>query len=189
MVSEQFFHELVLFGFLWLCIMLHYAWPSDHPTRDRRTSKPATSPRNRSNDPEPFPGLARKPHGAACEQATREPVARPPPAPPPPITSNRGRPRQVDTSQQLCPNPDCAYRGRAGLGNISSSGQGEGYFLETQGTIFYAKRLPVELIVRVLACLAEGLGIRATARVFEDRREATRARCVHRRVKTAGRDP
>jgi transposase-like protein len=25
----------------------------------------------------------------------------------------------------------------------------------------------VELIVRVLACLAEGLGIRATARVFE----------------------
>ncbi len=27
--------------------------------------------------------------------------------------------------------------------------------------------MPVELIVRVLACLAEGLGIRATARVFE----------------------
>jgi hypothetical protein len=28
-------------------------------------------------------------------------------------------------------------------------------------------RLPWELIVHVLACLAEGLGIRATARVFE----------------------
>jgi len=39
--------------------------------------------------------------------------------------------------------------------------------LETHGTIFHGKRLSVELIVRVLACLAEGLGIRATARVFE----------------------
>src|SRR4030095_3061967 len=39
--------------------------------------------------------------------------------------------------------------------------------LETHGTIFHGKRVAVELIVRVLACLAEGLGIRATARVFE----------------------
>jgi len=39
--------------------------------------------------------------------------------------------------------------------------------LETHGTIFHGKRLSVELIVRVLTCLAEGLGIRATARVFE----------------------
>jgi IS1 family transposase len=43
----------------------------------------------------------------------------------------------------------------------------EGYFLETHGTIFHGKQASVELIVRVLACLAEGLGIRATARVFE----------------------
>jgi len=42
-----------------------------------------------------------------------------------------------------------------------------GYFLETHGTLFHGKRLSVELLVRVLACLAEGLGIRATARVFE----------------------
>jgi len=39
--------------------------------------------------------------------------------------------------------------------------------LETHGTIFHGKQASVELIVRVLACLAEGLGIRATARVFE----------------------
>jgi hypothetical protein len=43
----------------------------------------------------------------------------------------------------------------------------ESYFLETHGTIFHGKQASVELIVRVLACLAEGLGIRATARVFE----------------------
>jgi IS1 family transposase len=41
------------------------------------------------------------------------------------------------------------------------------YFLETLGTLFHGKRTPVELIVRMLACLAEGLGIRGTARVFE----------------------
>jgi IS1 family transposase len=180
MVSELFFYELVLWGLLWLCIMLHYAWPSDRPTWDQRTSKPATPPRTRSRDPKPFPGLTRTPHCAACEQAAQEPAGLPPPAPPPPITSSRGRPRQVDTSPQFCSNPDCAYRGRVGLGNIRSNGhpgggpwrqlycsQCERYILETHGTIFYGKRVPVELIVRVLACLAEGLGIRATARVFE----------------------
>jgi hypothetical protein len=31
----------------------------------------------------------------------------------------------------------------------------------------WGKRASVELIVRVIACLAEGLGIRGTARVFE----------------------
>jgi transposase-like protein len=42
-----------------------------------------------------------------------------------------------------------------------------GYFLETLGTLFHGKRASVELIVRVIACLAEGSGIRGTARVFE----------------------
>src|SRR5262249_24976669 len=43
----------------------------------------------------------------------------------------------------------------------------EGYFLEHHGTIFHGKQVAVELIVRVLACLAEGLGMRAPARGFE----------------------
>src|SRR5262249_23513914 len=41
------------------------------------------------------------------------------------------------------------------------------YFLETLGTLLHGKRASVDLIVRVIACLAEGLGIRGTARVFE----------------------
>jgi hypothetical protein len=41
------------------------------------------------------------------------------------------------------------------------------YFLESLGTIFHGKRASVDPIVRVIACLAEGLGIRGTARVFE----------------------
>jgi IS1 family transposase len=166
-------------GLLWLCVLLHYAWPSGYTTGYQRTSQPAKIPCQRSGAPKPFPGLTRKPHCPACEQAAQAPAVPPPPAPPP-ITATRGRPRQVDTSQQFCPNPDCAYRGRAGLGNLSANGhpgggrwrqlycsQCEGYVLETHGTIYYGKRMPVELIVRVLTCLAEGLGIRATARVFE----------------------
>ena len=83
MVSDLFSHELVLSGLLWLCIMLHYSRPSDCPARNRRTSKPATPPRKRSNDPKPFAGLTRKPYCVACEQAAQEPVPPPPPALPP----------------------------------------------------------------------------------------------------------
>jgi IS1 family transposase len=96
------------------------------------------------------------------------------------MVMTRGRPRQVDTSTHFCPNPDCAYRGWVGWGNLRANGHPNGgpwrqllcvacrrYFLETLGTIFHGKRASVDLIVRVIACLAEGLGIRGTARVFE----------------------
>jgi len=39
--------------------------------------------------------------------------------------------------------------------------------LETLGTLLHGKRVSVELIVRVVAGLAEGFGLRGTARVFE----------------------
>jgi IS1 family transposase len=80
----------------------------------------------------------------------------------------------------FCPHSHCDYRGWLGLNNLRANGHPnggpwrqfqctacEGYFPEHHGTIFHGKQVAVELIVRVLACLAEGLGIRATARVFE----------------------
>jgi IS1 family transposase len=80
----------------------------------------------------------------------------------------------------FCPHTDCDYRGWLGLNNLRANGHPnggpwrqfhciacEGYFPEHHGTIFRGKQAAVELIVRVLTCLAEGLGIRATARVFE----------------------
>jgi len=92
----------------------------------------------------------------------------------------RGRRRHVDTSSHFCPNPDCAYRGWVGWGNLRANGHPNGgpwrqllciacrrYFLESLGTLFHGKCAAVDLIVRVIACLAEGLGIRGTARVFE----------------------
>jgi IS1 family transposase len=80
----------------------------------------------------------------------------------------------------FCPHSHGDYRGWLGLNNLRANGHPSGgpwrqlqclsclgYFPEHHGTIFHGKQAAVELIVRVLACLAEGLGLRATARVFE----------------------
>src|SRR5467141_2780842 len=179
MIPHLFFYQLVLLGLLWLFFMLHAAWPSQGPATQRRPVEPILPPRKRSSDPKPFPGLTRKPPCAACAQA-HEHVPQPPGCPPLRIVPTRGRPRQVDTSSHFCPHPPCTYRGWVGLGNIRANGHPnggpwrqfyctacEGYFLETHSTISHGKRVSVEIIVRVLACLAEGLGIRGTARVFE----------------------
>jgi len=180
MVSHLFFYQLMVLGLLWLCVMLHYAWPNEWTGGDQKPSTPLPPPCKRSSDPKPFPGLTRTPGCAACEQAAQEPAAPPPPAPPPLITSSRGRPRHVDTSQQFCPNPDCAYRGRVGLGNLRAHGhphggpwrqlygsQCEGDVLETHGTPLHGKRVAPDLLVWAVGALAEGLGLRAVARVFE----------------------
>ena len=137
-------------------------------------------PRQHPKKSQPFPGLTCKPRCEACEQALETSIPAPPSAPLPKITSTRGRRRHVATSQHFCPKPDCPYGGWPGLGNISANGHPSGgvwrqlyccgcqsYFLETHGTIFHGKRVAVDLIVHVIGCLAEGVGIRGTARVFE----------------------
>ena len=178
MVSALFFSQLVLVALVWLCVMLHWAWPSDPAATCPTTLEPTSPLPKRPREPTPFAGLTTKPPCDTCEHATApRPQA---PAAPPRIVPTRGRRRQVDTSTHFCPNPDCAYRGWAGWGHLRANGHPNGgpwrqllcvvcrrYFLETLGTIFHGKRASVELIVRVLACLAEGIGIRGTARVFE----------------------
>src|SRR5712691_27197 len=179
MVSHLFFYQLMFLGLLWLCIMLHYAWPNECTGGDQRPSQPLPPPRQRSRDLKPFPGLTHKPHCEACAQAA---VPRPqaPCAPPPRIVSTRGRPRHVDTSSHFCPQPPCAYWGWVGRGNISANGHPNGgpwrqlhciscggYFQETHGTPLHGKRVVPERLVWAVGALAEGLGIRAVARVFE----------------------
>src|SRR5712691_9943434 len=178
MVSHLFFYQLTLIALVWLCVMLQWAWPSDSapcPT----TPDPLPPVPKRRREPKPFAGLTTKPPCDACEHAT-DPHPHAPSAPPPRIVPTRGRRRQVDTSMHFCPNPNCAYRGWVGWGNLRANGHPNGgpwrqllcvvcrrYCLETLGTLFHGKRVAPELIVRVIACLAEGLGIRGTARVFE----------------------
>src|SRR5215831_18281714 len=177
MVSHLFFYQLVLVALVWLCLMLQWAWPSD-PAACPTTLDPTPPQPKRNRAPKPFEGLIKKPHCDACEHTTA-PRLPAPAAPPPRLIPTRGRRRQVDTSMHFCPNPDCASRGWVGWGNLRANGHPNGgpwrqllcvvcrgSVLETLGTLFHGKRVSVDLIVHVIGCLAEGLGIRGTARVF-----------------------
>src|SRR6267378_7928850 len=179
MIPHLFFYQLVLLGLLWLFFMLHAAWPSQGTATQRRPVEPILPLRKRSSDPQPFSGLTHKPPCAACEQAHAS-APQPPGCPPPRIVPTRGRPPQVDTSLHFCPHPDCAYQGRVGLGNLCANGHPSGgpwrqlhctscggYFQETHGTPLHGKRVAPEKLVWAVGALAEGLGIRAVARVFE----------------------
>jgi IS1 family transposase len=179
MVSHLFFYQLVLIALVWLCVMLQWAWPSDPAAAYPTTLEPTPPPPKRHREPTPFAGLTTKPHCASCEHALKH-APQPPGCPPPRMVPTRGRPRQVDTSQHFCPPPNCAYQGWGGRGNISANGHPSGgpwrqmyctgcggYFQETHGTPLHGQRVPPDLLVWAVGALAEGLGIRAVARVFE----------------------
>jgi IS1 family transposase len=181
MVAPLFYYQLVLLAIVWLFILLHLTWPRPGLTAPAAPAEPdpITPKRPRSHEPKSFEGLTHKPHCALCERDTAHPQPSPP-GPPDPLPPTNRRPREVDTSRHFCPHGGCDYRGWLGLGNLRANGHPsggpwrqyhctacKGYFLETHGPIFHGKQAEVERIVHVLACLAEGLGIRATARVFE----------------------
>jgi IS1 family transposase len=176
MVSHLFYYQLALLAIIWLFVMLHL--PESKPSLPA-PSVPVKPKRKRSTEPKAFEGLTHKPHCVLCAQETGE-TNPPPPVRPAPMPRTNRRPRTVDTSMHFCPHNNCAYRGWLGLHNLRANGHPnggpwrqcqctacEGYFPEHHGTLFHGKHAEVDLIVRVLACLAEGLGIRATARVFE----------------------
>jgi transposase-like protein/IS1 family transposase len=179
MVDHLLVHALRLIVLLWLGILLYEGWARSRSAAYPTTRKPATPLQKRSREPKPFAGLTHKPRCPACEQAP-EPSSPGPLVPPARLPSPQGRPRQVDTSKQFCPQPHCAYYGWVGLGNIRANGYPSGgrwrqfqclscqkYFLETQGTPLHGKRVPPEVLVWVVTAVAEGLGIRAVARVFK----------------------
>src|SRR5207244_11583190 len=98
MVSHLVFYQLMFLRLLWLCVMLHYAWPNECTGGEQRPSQPLPPPRKRSSDSKPFPGLTRPPPCAACEQAP-EHSPQPPGCPPLRIVPTRGRPRPVHPSR------------------------------------------------------------------------------------------
>src|SRR5262245_49873696 len=169
----------LLLRLLWLCMLLYGAWRRGRSATCQTTPTPAKPIKKRSCDPQPFPGLIHKPYCEACEHAI-VPRCQAPSAPPPRLIFMRGRRRELNTQHQFCPKPTCRYYGWVGRGNIRANGHPGGgpwrqlscvacggYFLETHGTPLHGKRVPAQLLVRVVASLAEGLGIRAVARVFE----------------------
>jgi len=177
MIDHLLFYELLLIALLWLGVILCEQWARTRAAARPTTRQLATSLPKHSQNPKPSPGLTHKPSCATCEQvpAPAEPV----PLPPLPLPSALGRPRQVDTAAQFCPQPHCAYYGWVGLENIRANGYPSGgwwrqfqcrsckqYFLETQGTPLHGKRVAPEVLRWTVGALAEGLGIRAVGRVF-----------------------
>jgi IS1 family transposase len=179
MMSNPLFYQFLLVALVLICLLLQVGLSDNPPRVPKAPLQPHPPRRRRSKEPKPVPGLIHKPLCESCEKrADERPKA--PGSPPPVITFTRGRRRTVDTYKHFCPAPGCSYRGWLGRGNIRANGQPggqpwrqlqcvscHGYFSVTHGTIFHGKRASSELIVRVIACLAEGLGIRGTARVFE----------------------
>ena len=179
MASNSLFYQCLLVALVLICLLLHVGLSDNPPRVPHAPLEPPRPRRRRSKDSKPFTGLIHKPLCEAWELgADTRPKA--PGSPPPMITFTRGRLRTVDTHAHFCPAPGCSYRGWLGRGNIRANGHPSGqawrqlqcvscrgYFYETHGTIFHGKRASQELIVRVIACLAEGLGLRGTARGFE----------------------
>ena len=179
MIPHLFYYQLIVLGLLWLFVMLSLIWPSPSGPQELRPATPSTTRRPRDKEPQPFGGLPRKPLCALCDQDATQPTP-PPPVRPDPLPPTHRRPRAIDTSRHFCPHTDCDYRGWLGLGNLRANGHPsggqwrqfhctacKGYFPEHPGTLFHGKRVSVDLIVHVIGCLAEGMGIRGTARVFE----------------------
>jgi hypothetical protein len=175
MVSSLFYYQLALGVLVWLFVMLPVTGAKPGlPT----PPVPAQPQRPRSKAPKAFEGLTTKPQCALCERGPAH-LTLPSPGPPAPRPPTNRRPRTVDTSMHFCPHTGCDYRGWLGLHNLRANGHPrggpwrpfhctacDGYCPEHHGTIFHGQEAAVELMVRVLACLAEGLGMRAPARVF-----------------------
>lgn len=179
MGDNQLFDALLLCGLLWFSLLLYWIWLRQQLAPCQTTPTPARLIKTRSKDPKPFPGLTHKPQCDACEHSPK-PAPQAPPCPPPLLASPCGRRREVDTQQHYCPNPSCDYGGWVGHGNLRANGHPGGgpwrqlqciacrrYFQETHGTPSHGKHVPPERLVWAVAALAEGLGIRAAARVFE----------------------
>jgi IS1 family transposase/transposase-like protein len=174
MPSDPVFYLDACVFFILLCLLFCRFWPGG-----KTPPAAVPTPPRRTREPHPFVGYTRKPECSWCEQQVQSPPQTPG-APPPRMIFTRGRRRQVDTSGHFCPHATCSYHGRVGWGNIRANGHPNGrrwrqllclscqrHFLETHGTPFHGKQVDPDKLVWAISALAEGLGIRAVARVFE----------------------
>jgi hypothetical protein len=69
MVPTLFFYQLVLVAFVWLCLMLHWAWPSDGATAQLTPSQPTPPRPKRRREPTLFVGVTHKPPCDTCAPA------------------------------------------------------------------------------------------------------------------------
>src|SRR5437763_2268363 len=179
MASHLLFYQLLLVALVCLCFVLHALWPGARPSVRPTLLQPSPPRPKRSRQPTPFAGLLHTPLCAACDQAAAS-GHKAPRTPPPLITYARGRKRTIDSQNQFCPDLGCSSYGWLGRGNIRSNGHPGGnpwrqfqcvsclgYFHQLHGTPLHGKHVSIDKLVWAVGALAEGLGIRAVARVFE----------------------
>ena len=83
-----------------------------------------------------------------------------------------------DLDRFCCQNPDCTHHGRRGAGNLSICGYYgkaqhrllycrtcKARFSEFKGTPLFNSKLPHDKVLAILQHLADGCGVRATARL------------------------
>jgi hypothetical protein len=110
MVDNLLVQDLLLVVLLWLGGLLYEKWVCRRSAPYPTTRQTATPLHRHSRNPKPFPGLTHKPHGAACDHLP-EPGSPARAVPLWLLPAKPGRPRQVDTSAQFCPLPNCPYYG------------------------------------------------------------------------------
>jgi hypothetical protein len=110
MIPHLVYYHLAIVGGLWLCIMLHYVWPSQNAVSPQPLAKTLLprSTRKRPSESKPFTGLTQRSPCATCEQEARYPTPSSPRRPDPMPATNR-RPRVIDTSMHFCPHEGCDY--------------------------------------------------------------------------------
>jgi hypothetical protein len=104
MVSHLFFYQLVLIALVWLCVILHWVWPSDPTIACPTIPLPPPSSPKRRREPTPFVGFTHKPHCDACEHATA-PRPQAPSAPPTALLTHYGHWVQSPRRQAQGPAP------------------------------------------------------------------------------------
>jgi len=62
MIPPHVYYQLASLGLLWLCVILHDAWPSRCAPSPPRRAAPGPIPykRKRSHEPTPFEGLRKR---------------------------------------------------------------------------------------------------------------------------------
>jgi len=78
MVSPLFFYQLALIALVWLCLMLHWMWPSAPAAAGPPPELPPLLPK-RTLEPTPFAGLSPQNHPAAPVSTLPFPARKPPP--------------------------------------------------------------------------------------------------------------
>lgn len=76
-------------------------------------------------------------------------------------------------TSQYCDNPNCSCYNKVGVDNIRTNSRAKGQvycnrckniWVVTKGTMFFGLRTPIDKVIKVLQCLARGMGVNNTCR-------------------------